>query len=117
MTRAPAGLGTWALGLLLLLGTAVHNMTWENAELWPGDGAVAGVDDHKPSARPLWTPELGRHHHGCTAERFDGFRRILVIRGDGRSQALPFDEAWRRTHNRNRADDVWVVGYCGPAGL
>jgi hypothetical protein len=98
-----------ALALALAAGLYVVASTHTAPAL--GDtGAAPTLVQPTPSAEPHWTPALARRFPG-----FDGRRRlsdrVVVVRVDGRAQAMTFDEAWARGESETRADDVWTVGW------
>ena len=37
---------------------------------------------------------------------------VAVVRLDGHTERMSFDEAWSRAHDGKKATDVWVVGGC-----
>lgn len=86
------------------------------AILWPHPAQPASLGERPPAA-PLafrWTPELARELPGCRAQLPAGAvaSAFVVRRLDGSDERMAFDEAWRRTHDRAHADDVWVEGQC-----
>lgn len=65
----------------------------------------------RPSAAPTWDAEYRERFPGCTnKKRLADI--VVVVRMSARVQLMGFNEAWERGTNENRADDVWVVGWC-----
>lgn len=61
-----------------------------------------------------WSSALAARFPGCRASLPAGTlpTGFVVQRLDGSVERMRFDETWRRTHDRDRANDVWVVGQC-----
>lgn len=116
---------TKTLNLLLVAGMffAIYIMgsTHEAAELWPTDdpdrtARVMAEREQLPVNVPAW--RASDADRGCSeivpGETFNmpvGSDMLVVTQANERV-ILSFDEAWERTHNDNRADDVWVIGFC-----
>lgn len=70
----------------------------------------------EPQPRPSVTDTLPNPagHPGCRTRLPGGVipTHFLVVRATGQVQRMPFDDAWRRTHDTSNADDVWVIGAC-----
>jgi hypothetical protein len=66
---------------------------------------------------PAWTATYAHRFSGCGPRRIEVPVDLVVVDMRRHATQMGFDEAWRRTHNVETADDVWVVGWCGAAGL
>ena len=92
---------------------ASFTLTHQQAHPQPADQQAS-----LPSVRSYaWTPRLAALFPGCVASLPAGVvpSAFVVQRLDGSFERMAFDDAWRRTHDAQHADDVWVFGACRPA--
>ncbi len=95
------------LSVLLIVGAAVSRV---DAASHPAHWRGAAATD-KPVNVPTWTPEYAARFPGC--DRRHRLGDVVVVGLDNRARRVGFDRAWHLAHDRSRADDVWVVGWCG----
>ncbi len=97
---------TYVLSTELLTGSAL--LHWKTGRERP---AV-----EQASNTPAWRSDYDQRFQGCVpAERWPRDRMpgsLVVVRRSSVVERMRFDEAFDRSRNRNRADDVWVVGGC-----
>lgn len=76
--------------------------------------SVAAAPVHRPSvmSQMHWSPALAHRFTGCAAKVHGVPSAFVVERLSGKVQRMSFDEAWKRTHDKQHADDVWVRGAC-----
>ena len=65
---------------------------------------------------PGWQPTYAHRFSGCGPQRSKVPVDLVVVDMRRHATRMGFDDAWRRTHNVESADDVWVVGWCDAAG-
>jgi hypothetical protein len=83
----------------------------------PAHRARATSLGEPPNNVPAWQATYAHRFGGCGAQRIEVPVDLVVVDMRRRVTQMGFDEAWRRTHNVESADDVWVVGWCGAADL
>jgi hypothetical protein len=61
-----------------------------------------------------WTHALAARFPGCSTHLPAGTipSAFVVERLSGHTERMAFDEAWKRTHDKSHADDIWVRGMC-----
>lgn len=111
---------TKTLSLLMVIGMCcalyITASTHEAPELYPNNGGAESVwvkEQRKnlPKNVPTW--EKSDRKFGCTKEQTEEIHgTVLVVDQKNDRVLMSFDEADRVAHNENRADDVWVVGFC-----
>ena len=97
------------LGIALLLvspllaahGTAVGSRV--EPRLAVSAGRLANI--------PTWTEATARRFPGCDTRRRLG--DVVFVDQQGVARRLGFDHAWALTHDHERGNDGWVVGWCG----
>jgi hypothetical protein len=94
---------------LVVIAPADHG---PDGDWWGPDQVDRSVIPHNI---PTWTPALERQYPSFAdidTKPDDVLpARLLVIDGGNDPSRMSFDEVWQRTHNAERADDVWVVGW------
>ena len=118
MSRGPSTRSRGALPLVrrftTLSVTAVSLATFAASHQRADAGAPVLLPSAAQDRGYVWTPHLAARFPGCEAHLPAGTvpGGFLVQRLDGSFERMAFDEAWRRTHDAQRADDVWVFGAC-----
>jgi hypothetical protein len=100
------------LACLFALALVIPAMTQPAPPLeggsWSTAGEAAWAGAHNV---PSWTPAIARQFPGCE-KAAAAYGSRVVVKLDGKAYRMSWDESWERTHNENKADDVWVVGSC-----
>jgi hypothetical protein len=111
---ANAGL-TAALATALAITATTHNAPVGGFVSGSQPTAVAPMAGSKPVNKPSWTSRLSRQFDGCRnmSTRRAGYvpSRVVVVGQNNRAREMSLDQAWRRAHDANRANDGWTVGY------
>lgn len=67
----------------------------------------------QPAVHPEWKPAYASQFPGCAAKATGIPATVLVVdERDGQVKRISFDRAWKLTHDTNRFDIVWTVGFC-----
>lgn len=113
--RTAANVGL-AAGLAASVGVA--GMTGQGAEGDYQNGLSATQNDqilNRPANTPTWDRAL--------SQQFKGFRamdqrpedhipsQVVAVHSNATAQRMPFDKAWDLNHDKERANNVWTVGY------
>ena len=74
-------------------------------------GSQTAIDSREHQANwPTWEAKYAQHG-GSKPETFEGIpTSALVVKQDASRVTMSFSEAWSRSHDKNTANDVWVVG-------
>ena len=79
----------------------------EGARFWAKMDAEAGKH-----TVPTWTRAAARSFPNCQKEGIPFGTKVLVVDVQARMQVMDFDEAERRAHNDDYADNIWMIGSC-----
>lgn len=104
------------LGVALASAFLIMGITHDAPVLWDhSDTAEIAQAQRDREAQPVNVPKWNASDAatGCTKNPTDAApSNVLVVTQGNDREIISFDEAWNITHNDNKADDVWVIGFC-----
>lgn len=99
------------LVLAFLIPAMTHEAPGFDAGTFAEREATAEARAAAPVNVPTWKSSDAKF--GCTEFPVEKIHtNVLIVNQHNERQVISFDEAWDRSHNDTKVDDLWVIGFC-----